>query len=96
MCRKQTGFFYAATEIDRAALVIEDEAAIVWYASSARARRGFCGRCGSALFWADERAERISVMLGAFDGETGVAIGEHLFAADKGDYCGFEHNKAVV
>ena len=50
-CRKQSGHFYAATDCTDDDLTIEDGGALTWYAASDFAKRGFCKKCGSALFW---------------------------------------------
>jgi hypothetical protein len=57
-----------------------------WYASSAEARRGFCGTCGSVLFWKAQGEDMISFALGALETPTGLALETHIFVADKGDY----------
>ena len=58
---------------------------VTWYQSSDTARRGFCGICGSNLFW-DGEGENLSIFAGAIDGLTGLRIAGHIFCADKGDY----------
>lgn len=85
-CRKQTGHFYAATNVDAKMLDIEGEDAITWYAASPQARRGFCRTCGSALFWRENGSDWISILAGLFDQPTGLVGGYHIFVADKGDY----------
>ena len=85
-CRKQTGLYYAATNVAADTLAVEGEEAITWYRSSAFARRGFCRTCGSALFWQADGAGEISIMAGLLDQPTGLEIGYHIFCADKGDY----------
>ena len=57
-----------------------------WYRASAEARRGFCRTCGSALFWQADGTDYMSIMAGAFDQPSGLAIGYHIFCADKGDF----------
>jgi hypothetical protein len=85
-CRKQTGHFYAATNVTDAALEVEGEDNITWFQSSDFARRGFCRTCGSALFWKLEGAAYTSVMAGLFDHPTGLSGACHIFVADKGDF----------
>ncbi len=85
-CRKQSGHYWASTDIARSALTIEGEEAIKWYHSSERVRRGFCLECGSFLFWDPIGRDSIAVSMGAFDGPTGETISHHIFVADKGDY----------
>jgi hypothetical protein len=85
-CRKQSGHFYAATNVANDRLKITGEEHIRWYSASASARRGFCGHCGSALFWKPEDQDYTSVLAGSIDGPSGLKIGKHIFVADKGDY----------
>lgn len=85
-CRKQSGHFWASTDVPRANLTIEGEDALRWYHSSEKVRRGFCGTCGSFLFWDPPARQRTAVAMGAFDKPTDVALAHHIFVADKGDY----------
>lgn len=85
-CRKQTGLYYAATNVALDRLDIEGGGAIRWYRASNTARRGFCSTCGSALFWQRDGGTDISVLAGAFDKPVALIGGYHIYCADKGDY----------
>ncbi len=85
-CRKTSGHYVAATSAAREDLVITGE--VTWFASSPRARRGFCGVCGSSLFWEEVGGSRVSIHAGTLDGPTGLALAGHIFVADKGDCYG--------
>ncbi|WP_295813544.1 GFA family protein [uncultured Nitratireductor sp.] len=85
-CRKQTGLYYAATDVDICNLTIDGEDSLAWYAASDFARRGFCRTCGSALFWKRNGADKISILAGAFDLPSGLIAESHIFVADKGDF----------
>ena len=85
-CRKQTGLYYAATNVRLDAVELEGEDHVTWYSASAYAKRGFCRTCGSALFWKAEGDDHISIMAGAFDGPTGLRMAYHIFCADKGEF----------
>ena len=85
-CRKQTGLYYAATNVADDDLAVEGSEKITWYSASPYARRGFCSVCGSALFWKHNQADDISVMAGAFEQPSGLKPEAHIFVADKGDY----------
>ena len=85
-CRRQSSHVLAATEIDRGGLAITGEEALSWFAATARARRGFCPACGVHLFWQEVGSETISILMGCLDEPTGLAIGTHIFVAEKGDY----------
>jgi hypothetical protein len=85
-CRKQSGHYWASTDVPRDALAITGEEALKWFRSSAKVRRGFCGLCGSSLFWDMDGRSRMAVAMGAFDKPTETRLGAHIFVGDKGDY----------
>ncbi|MCV2445988.1 GFA family protein [Paracoccus sp. DMF] len=81
-CRRWSGHVWAA--ILPTSLQIEGEP--LWYRASDVARRGFCGTCGSSLFWQRDGSDVIDVAAGAIDTPTGLQLQGHIFVADKGDY----------
>lgn len=87
-CRRTSGHFVAATGAPTSAITLTSAATLVWYASSAHARRGFCSRCGGNLFWRPIDATRdwTSIMAGTLDPPTQLGIERHIFVADKSDY----------
>ena len=85
-CRRQSGHYFASTNVRRDALRIEGGENVTWYRSSEKVRRGFCATCGSLLFWDPIGREITSVAMGAFDKPTGTRLAIHIFVADKGDY----------
>jgi hypothetical protein len=85
-CRRQSGHFWASTDVPRDALAIEGAENITWFRSSERVRRGFCSLCGSVLFWDPIGRDKIGVAMGAFAAPTGTRLAMHIFTADKGDY----------
>ncbi|TCL73489.1 GFA family protein [Rhizobium sp. BK251] len=85
-CRRQTGLYYAATDIADEDLQIEGEENISWYRASSSAQRGFCRSCGSALFWKGDGARHISVMAGLFDRSAPLKLAYHIYCADKADF----------
>ena len=86
-CRKQTGHFYAATNAADADLTVKDSGTLKWYAASDIAKRGFCGECGSALFWKPNGGDYTSILAGTLDGDAGgLKLDRHIFVADKGAY----------
>ena len=85
-CRRQSGHYAAMTSVDLDHFWLERDTALSWYRASPVAERGFCRVCGSNLFWKPAAEPRISIAAGTLDGPTGLAIEEHIFCADKGDY----------
>lgn len=85
-CRRQTGHYWAATNVKEDELEIEGAENLTWFASSPNVRRGFCKICGSLMFWKLEGLEHISIGAGMFDAPTGLVLDQHIYCADKGDY----------
>jgi hypothetical protein len=85
-CRRQSGHYWASTEVARSALTLHGADNLTWFRSSEKVRRGFCGTCGSFLFWDPIHEDTISVAMGAFESPTGTRLERHIFVADKGDY----------
>lgn len=86
-CRKQSGHYFAATNAPDENLHVEDSQELLrWFDSSPQARRAFCGRCGSTLFWKHQKDPFTSVAAGSLDAPTGLRLRRHIFCADKGDY----------
>ena len=93
-CRKQTGLYYAATNVADENLTIRGET-LKWYQSSDVAKRGFCGECGSALFWKHEADDFTSILVGSIDGSTGLEISEHIFTDDMPDWYEITDGKPI-
>ena len=85
-CRKQSGHYFASTNVPRALLAITGEENLSWYKSSTKVRRGFCSKCGSFLLWDPIELDYIAVAMGAFDTPTSTHLAKHIFVAEKGDY----------
>jgi hypothetical protein len=84
-CRKTSGHYVAATQCATTDIRITGST-LIWFASSDTAKRGFCGRCGSNLFWRRFDNANISVCAGSLDGDTGLQIASQIHTDSKGDY----------
>ena len=85
-CRKASGHYVAATAAAREDIAIIGD--VTWFQSSDTARRGFCGVCGSNLFWDGHGGTALSIHAGTLDGDPGICLAGHIFCADKGTYYG--------
>ena len=85
-CRRTSGHFVAATACRRRCFALTKGDTLKWYAPVAGYRRGFCGECGSSLFFEQEGGERVSIAAGSLDEPQGLKIVAHIFAAEAGDY----------
>jgi hypothetical protein len=86
MCRRTHGHFAAYTAARKSAFRLVESRGLKWYASSARARRGFCGECGASLFWDADDRDTISLAAGTLDAPTGLATILQIHTASAGDY----------
>ena len=63
-CRKFHGHFGAYTNAKNKDITIVGRTNLKWFVSSKLARRGFCGKCGSSLFWQRFKGDGISIAAG--------------------------------
>ena len=85
-CRKMHGNYNAMLAAPRGDVQFEADATLHWYASSDKARRGFCTVCGSRLFKDNLGSDRLMVSAGVIDGATAKRIIRNLWEQSKGDW----------
>ncbi|MGB5618221.1 MAG: GFA family protein [Desulfobacterales bacterium] len=89
-CRQFHGHVGAYTATDRENLFMVRSDTLKWFRSTTdetpNVYRGFCGECGSSLFWDPRGKPRISIAAGALDAPTGLATTGHVWVSQKGDY----------
>lgn len=88
MCRRWGGSAFVSTRMVSDPRLTGEEH-IVRYASSEWAERGFCGRCGSHLFYFYKPRRGYSFPVGLFDAAPGFALSEEIFIDEKPDYYAF-------
>ena len=85
-CRRASGNYVAATACRRSAFTLVKGATLKWYVAVPGHRRGFCGECGSCLFFEEVAGERLSISAGSLDEPQGLKTVAHIFASEAGDY----------
>ena len=85
-CRRQSGLYFAATAVDQTALAVTGAGNLTWYAASAHAVRGFCGTCGTLLFWRPEAGTHIAILAGSLDDPTPLRAGHHICTEGRPGY----------
>jgi hypothetical protein len=85
-CRRQHSHLGAFTSAARGDVVLGGAEALRWFAKSARGRSGFCGVCGSSLFFEPAGEARIAIAAGSLDQPSGLAVIGHEYVADKADF----------
>jgi len=89
MCRRWSGGGPLVGGIVDAVTVTAGEA-LQWYASSSWGERGFCGACGSSLFWRQKGAAAgWLVCAGALPEADAPRLAQHIFIDDKPAYYDF-------
>lgn len=92
-CQKSSGHHVAATRVALSDFNLEPTNSLQWYQSSKLAKRGFCNKCGSNLFW-QNLPDKISIFAGSLDDPCGLRLSKHIFVADKADYYDLTDNLA--
>ncbi len=77
MCRAWSGAPMLAVSV--ASVRFGGEQHIVRYDSSEWAARGFCGRCGSNLFYHLKPADSYMMCMGAFDDQSAFALAGEIY-----------------
>ncbi len=95
-CRRTSGHFVAATACRRQAFTLVRAETLKWYVAVPGYRRGFCGECGSSLFFEELGGERVSIAAGSLDEPQGLKIVAHIFAGEAGDYYELDGTASVV
>lgn len=85
-CRRTSGHYWSAVMAPLDGFRLTEDSGLAWYASSDWAKRGFCTRCGSSLFYQLQSEDAINIATGTLDDSAGVKPGKHIFCKDKGTY----------
>ena len=88
-CRRWAGHAWPATAARFDELEFSEERGLRWIDSPDSeydARRGFCGECGSSLFWQAPGSDTVSIAAGCFDAPTGIRTVKQIWVDSAGDY----------
>ncbi len=87
MCRKFSGGIEMSVQVPAGGLAWTQDAALRTFASSEWAERGFCGTCGSSLFWRmtapGPMQGMMSLSAGALDSLDGLAFTTEVYIEQK-------------
>lgn len=91
-CRRHTGHFMAATATEVDGIEISGDA-LRWYDATDDVQYGFCGNCGSTLFWRTQRRpDLISIAAGTLTPPTGLKTVAAIYADYSSDYHAFDES----
>lgn len=88
MCRRWSGVAYLGVQCG-SDVEFEGEDNVVRYRSSKWAERGFCGKCGSNLFFHYLPGDTYGVLAGLFPDDALEPMSEEIFIDEKPDYYAF-------
>ena len=89
MCRRWGGSALLGVQCG-GDVAIEGEAQVVRYRSSDWAERGFCGRCGSHLFYRYLPLDTYSFTAGLFPDDVLLPLAEEIFVDEQPAYYAFD------
>jgi hypothetical protein len=89
MCRRWNGVAFVGVQCG-SDVEIEGEANVVRYRSSEWAERGFCGRCGSNLFYRYLPLDNHSFSAGLLPDDALLPLSEEIFIDEKPAYYAFD------
>jgi len=85
-CRRMSGgLWHGSAAMANDVKIHDQDGALTWYQSSEQARRGFCRKCGSTLFFRRDGGDRISIAAGSLNKPTGIKIGVRIFTDSTAD-----------
>jgi hypothetical protein len=90
-CRKMTGHYMAAAQVNLNDIEIKGEPQ--WYYVSDSSRHGFCGDCGSQMFWRNDSNDVLSITGGSINQAPTLKVAGHVFVGEKGDYYDISSNE---
>ena len=86
-CRHFTGHHMAATAARPSQVSFLKAGTLTWYSPDPTVEYGFCGRCGSSMFWrAAALPDKLCICAGALDQPTGLSTTKAWFVAEAPDY----------
>ncbi len=86
MCQRLHGGFGPHSKAKKADITITKDDGLAWYESSEVARRGFCCKCGSSLFWDPFEQDSTGIVAGSLDSPTSLKTIGHIFVREKADF----------
>ena len=85
-CTKTHGNYAAYTSVLEENISYKSKSTLKWFVSSAKAKRGFCKKCGASVFFKRLGSRAISISAGLFKNPTKLKTSSHIYTHNKRDY----------
>ena len=86
MCQRLHGSFGPHAKAQKVNITITKADGLSWYKTSDVARRGFCHKCGSGLFWEPFEQDATGIIAGTLDSPTNLETMGHIYVSEKPDF----------
>ncbi len=86
MCQRLHGSFGPHSKALKENITVINDDGLAWYKTSDTARRGFCRKCGSSLFWEPFKLDATGIIAGTLDVPTGLKTMGHIFVGEQADF----------
>ncbi len=83
MCQRLHGGFGPHSKAPKDNITLTQSDGLAWYKSSDVARRGFCNKCGSNLFWEPFNLDSTGILAGTIDNSDKLRTMGHIFVKEK-------------
>lgn len=95
MCRRWTGGAWPVIHCTDP-VTFKGEEHIVRYGSSDWAERGFCGKCGTTLFYSLRGQDEYALSVGALDDQKNLTMNEQIFVDEKPGWYDFANKTGML
>ena len=85
-CTKTHGNFASYTSVLEENIIYKSKKTLKWFVSSAKAKRGFCKKCGASIFFKRFGSRAVSISAGLFKNPTKLKTVSHIYIHNKRDY----------
>lgn len=85
-CQRLHGIYNPMYIFDKDVFSLTNDEGIAWYDSSEKNDRGYCKKCGSALFMRQKEGPKVLISAGSLDDTTELKNVKNIFTEDAGNY----------
>ncbi len=85
-CQRLHGIYNPMVVVEKANVEIPEDAPLDWFASSESKSRGFCTKCGAALFMRQDQGPKMLISAGCLDDTSNLKTLKNIFTEEAGEY----------
>ncbi|HEY1074292.1 MAG TPA: GFA family protein [Patescibacteria group bacterium] len=85
-CQQLHGNYNPMWVVNKEDFTVRGEDSLEWYNSSEEKSRGFCKKCGAAMFMRQETGPKMLISVGCIDDTVGMENIKNVFTQDAGTY----------